>query len=724
MDDIINRVSSNQKDKNEQAEEEKRLQELNEQVKEISELQEPTFEGDKPPEVSEQDQENMPQNLNYQTEESSELSAPDLEIKIQDLSELVDENKPENLIEQAEESSELTEPNVEDNKTQELAEEQDQENKPQGPDEQANDDNPQDLKDRVEGRVKTSLLHLPGREPSLYPLSRIPDFYLAELQDGLQISPTSQPQLDEIPQHQAKDGKLPDLKEEVEEASEGLMEKLTLQPQDKKLKPPSITTIVDLKPQAKKKLKDSLSYVSARSTYSMRSVRNLPVPAKVPLQRPPSPKVKPETVDKGTQCKLMLMRKLQVLPRTPSPQRRHVQRAKPPTADKATQINSNYGRLEKRPPVLIKKKKTGETTINKTFPSKTRPSILRKEGDSCYDNICTEDSMTNKKGKKAKAVYNFHITVYEGENEMDSMCKAGPRWEESASSSGLSKACTVFSTLKSGMIHTSDLLLTLHTLGILVTNAEMRRTLRHVKVTASGTLDFSEFLEVVNNTSPFTDTEDFQTILWIFRKINKGMVAVDDLETVLIGLGVNLNNEQIQQALRCTEVKNGNVDILSFLQTAWGLQRGFEEEGLQHECDAMDASPFRDVTELVNADARWRKKYCNEDFITTKCPIPLMTLSCSNKDLVFAPPKRRLSWKSDQKRPSAVISSNEGDKGSGIKLTKSQLDATDLRSTRSTSSVHNTEGGDKDHDAMEVTEAQTGSTGQTDTIQEEEEQQQ
>ncbi|XP_033026854.1 uncharacterized protein LOC117059324 [Lacerta agilis] len=455
----------------------------------------------------------------------------------------------------------------------------------------------------------------------------------------------------------------------------------------------------------------------------MRTGQNLPVAGRVPFQRPPSPKVKPETVDKGTQCKLMLMRKLQVLPRTP--QRRHMQRAKPPTADKATQINSNYGRLEKRSPALIKKKKTGETTIEKTLPSKTRQSILRKESDGCYDKICTEDSMTIKKGKKAKAVYNFHITVYEGENEIDSMCKAGPKWEESASSSGLCKACTVFSTLKSGMIHTSDLLLTLHTLGILVTNAEMCRTLRHVKVTASGTLDFSEFLEEVNNTSPFTDTEDFQTILWVFRKINKGMVAIDDLETVLIGLGVNLNNKEIQQALGCTEVRNGNVDILNFLQTVLGLQRGFEEEGFQYECDAMDANPFHDVTELVNADARWRKKYCEEDLISAKCLVPLMTLSCSNKDLAFSQPQRRLSWRSDRKCPSTVISTNnakEGDKGNGTKRTKSQLDATDLRTTRSTSVAHDTEGGDKDHEAMEVTEAQTDAVGQTNTIQEEEEQ--
>ncbi|XP_060138060.1 uncharacterized protein LOC132593095 [Zootoca vivipara] len=326
------------------------------------------------------------------------------------------------------------------------------------------------------------------------------------------------------------------------------------------------------------------------------------------------------------------------------------------------------------------------------------------------------------------------------------------------------------------MIHTSDLLLTLHTLGILVTNAEMRRTLKQVKVTASGTLDFSEFLEVVNNTSPFTDTEDFQSILWIFKKINRGMVAVDDLETVLIGLGVNLNNEEIQQALGCTQVRNGKVDILSFLQTAWGLQRGLGEEGFQNECDAIDANPFHDVTELVNADTRWRKKYsdedfiadarwrkkcssedfiadarwrrkcsnqdfiadarwikkcsnedfiadadwrkqyCNEEFISGNSLVPVMTLSCSNKDLVFAQPKRRLSWKSDQKSPSTVISTNNAKEGD-IKQTKSQLDATDLRTTRSTS-LHKVEGGDKDHGAMEV----TGATGQTNTIQEEEEQ--
>nr|XP_042699968.1 EF-hand calcium-binding domain-containing protein 13-like [Chrysemys picta bellii] len=47
---------------------------------------------------------------------------------------------------------------------------------------------------------------------------------------------------------------------------------------------------------------------------------------------------------------------------------------------------------------------------------------------------------------------------------------------------GLPKACFVFSAIRNGRIHVNDLLLTLHTLGILVTSTEMRKVLKAIDI--------------------------------------------------------------------------------------------------------------------------------------------------------------------------------------------------------------------------------------------------
>lgn len=47
---------------------------------------------------------------------------------------------------------------------------------------------------------------------------------------------------------------------------------------------------------------------------------------------------------------------------------------------------------------------------------------------------------------------------------------------------GLPKARFVFNTIRNGRIHVNDLLLTLHTLGILVTSTEMRTVLKAIDI--------------------------------------------------------------------------------------------------------------------------------------------------------------------------------------------------------------------------------------------------
>ncbi|CAM5137540.1 unnamed protein product [Natator depressus] len=101
--------------------------------------------------------------------------------------------------------------------------------------------------------------------------------------------------------------------------------------------------------------------------------------------------------------------------------------------------------------------------------------------------------------RRSKVLNNLYMNLYEevGEDEPWAVQRV----------EGLPKARFVFNTIRNGRIHVNDLLLTLHTLGILVTSTEMRNVLKAIDIDANGNLSFTDFLEALDETSPFAQTE-------------------------------------------------------------------------------------------------------------------------------------------------------------------------------------------------------------------------
>ncbi|KAJ6611821.1 hypothetical protein lerEdw1_015201 [Lerista edwardsae] len=419
-------------------------------------------------------------------------------------------------------------------------------------------------------------------------------------------------------------------------------------------------------------------YQSSSTVSRKASKKHKPEPPRVPsktsflMSWPPKtryipPKPKPETADKATQLRAIPVFPLRLtgpvhMPRlkTPAPK----SETKSATTESGTQISRSFERLMKKPPPPLNKKKKGKyKTVSKIASSDTsscfskesrrRKSgvdrILKKKSQdidrfSRSQKKCTaleRVSRSQTKLTKPEVIYNFYVNICDCCREVDPCVDYPPcNWKECEPCAGLFKACAVFSTLDCGRICVSDLLMTLHTLGILVTHSEMQQTLQCIRMDGNGMVDFSEFLEVVNQTSPFAETDALQNALRAFRKIKKGLVPVRDLESVLENLGVELPYADLRQILKSPRVcKVDKVDLSNFFMAAKELDSLIEDEEVcPADCTIWERKPFQDVSNLVSANARWRRKYdsCDEDICGP--------WTCPDDDIATDREPERLSW--------------------------------------------------------------------------------
>lgn len=475
-------------------------------------------------------------------------------------------------------------------------------------------------------------------------------------------------------------------------------------------------------------------YYQSSSTISRKtSKKHKPEPPRVPSKPPPllswppktryiPPKPKPETADKATQLRAIPVFPLRLtapvkMPRLRSPAPKS--ETKPQTIENGTQISHSFERLMKRtPPPLNKKRKNKYKTISKIASSDTSSSLSKeiRRRKSCADRIlkkkcqdidrvsrsqkkCTtieRASRSQTKLTKSHIIYNFYVNICDCCREMEPCDDYPPcNWKECEPCAGLFKACAVFSTLKCGGICVSDLLMTLHTLGILVTHNEMQQTLKCIR-TDGGMVDFSEFLELVNQTSPFAETDAFQNAIRAFRKIKKGQVPVRDLESVLGNLGVEISYADMRQILKNPRVcKVDKVDLSNFFMAAKELDSLIEDEEVcPADCTIWERKPFQDVSNLVSANARWRRKY--DSFDEEICG----SWPCLDDDIAIDTQPERLSWIPIAISPVSNEEMNQRKSSITIVETPPADDADQGES--STAPVHHEEAENKEGDVMEV----------------------
>ncbi|XP_053119375.1 uncharacterized protein LOC128330458 [Hemicordylus capensis] len=682
-----------------------------------------------PQDLNEQAEDSIPQDLNEQAEDSIP----------QDLNEQAEDSIPQDLNEQAEYSI------------------------PQDLNEQAEDSLPQDLNEQAEEQIATVVevpeQQLQDEEPFL-PSHKVS---MTDPEDESYSSTAPEQTSDDNTFLRETDDSEPEnLKKQTDEGMETLVKMPEQRPWYQTEMESPLTVYVSSQKISKKQKAEApvrrkcsacghiCSFPRPMSAQSQLMPPKIPPPRRFIPQKP-----KPETADKATQLRAIPIFPLRLPGSTRAPpQRSHTPKplAKSPTTESATQISPSFERLMKKPPPSLAKLKKSRNKITKSSSGKTISSSLQRES-VCQHGSTVQRAPLRKRGSakrtlrqlkkqdtgkqaplalkkqmRPQVTYNLYVNICDSCNEVDPCCFQRNHWEEEESPSGLSRACTVFSILRYGGIHINDLLLALHTLGILVTHDEMHQALKHVKVDARGILDFSEFLEVVNQTSPFAQTEALQRTLWAFRKIKSGLVAIRELDPVLMNLGVSLSDENVQPLLKSTRInRNGKVDLSAFLLAARELQRSHEEEeGSQNEFTILERKPFKDVANFPSVQSRWRRKY--QDFFdeemdtppemdTPTCLFPLKIWSGSDDDIAVTTQSRRASlspspvspeytWELEDKDPALpdYYKWEPEDLDREIKeITKPLSDGTGQKRLSFAASVHDVEEEDKDRSIMEVT---------------------
>ncbi|XP_036611534.1 EF-hand calcium-binding domain-containing protein 13 [Trichosurus vulpecula] len=143
---------------------------------------------------------------------------------------------------------------------------------------------------------------------------------------------------------------------------------------------------------------------------------------------------------------------------------------------------------------------------------------------------------------------------------------------------GLSKACKIFSNIRNGKIYVNDVQPTLRALKISMSDGDLRQALKCVYIDVNGMLDFSNFMEILNDRGSFSQDPAFQEAYRIFSKIKGGRVAVEDVLPLLNILGVSVSFGTYQEVMNyLTQEDNKTVDFRDFLFSLEDLQQQYED---------------------------------------------------------------------------------------------------------------------------------------------------
>ncbi|XP_068932950.1 EF-hand calcium-binding domain-containing protein 13-like [Petaurus breviceps papuanus] len=143
---------------------------------------------------------------------------------------------------------------------------------------------------------------------------------------------------------------------------------------------------------------------------------------------------------------------------------------------------------------------------------------------------------------------------------------------------GLTKACKIFSNIRNGKIYVNDVMMTLRALKISMSDGELRQALKCVYIDVNGMLDFSNFMDILNDRGSFSQDPAFQEAYQIFSKIKGGRVEVEDVLPLLNILGVSVSFGTYQEVMNyLSHDDNKTVDFRDFLFSLEDLQQQYED---------------------------------------------------------------------------------------------------------------------------------------------------
>jgi len=129
------------------------------------------------------------------------------------------------------------------------------------------------------------------------------------------------------------------------------------------------------------------------------------------------------------------------------------------------------------------------------------------------------------------------------------------------------EAFSLFDKDNDGTITTKELGTVMKSLGQNPSESELRDMINEVDVDGNGTIDFNEFLEMMNrHTNECDADQELREAFRVFDKNGDGNISAEELKQVMHNLGEKLTDEEIDQMIREADLNNdGHVDYEEFV---------------------------------------------------------------------------------------------------------------------------------------------------------------
>jgi calmodulin len=130
------------------------------------------------------------------------------------------------------------------------------------------------------------------------------------------------------------------------------------------------------------------------------------------------------------------------------------------------------------------------------------------------------------------------------------------------------EAFSLFDKDGDGSITIQELGTVMRSLGQNPTEVELKDMIREVDVDGNGTIDFSEFLNLMARKMKDTDSdEELKEAFKVFDKDQNGFISAAELRHVMINLGEKLTDEEVNQMIQEADINgDGQVDYEEFVK--------------------------------------------------------------------------------------------------------------------------------------------------------------